>query len=180
MFAEYIKKYEKNSILINIIMIVVSVLLILNPAGILNIVMLVFGIGVFIDGIFHIVSYFLTEKEARIFSGNLFEGVLSTVAGILILCNKSLLISMIPIVIGIWILIKSIMKLQLAFNFKSADSKKWIPLLVSSIISILLGFLIILNPFSAAYTVTIIAGVVLLVFAIYDLIESIAILRTIK
>lgn len=177
---EYIRKYEKNSIMINILMIVVSLLLIINPVGVLNIVMIVFGIGVLADGLFHMASYFGTEKEFRMFSGDLFEGIIATIAGIFILINKPLLIAILPFVIGIWVMIRSLMKLQVAFNLKSAESSNWIWVLVSAIISLLLGILIVMNPFDTALTVTVLAGIILLISAMIDLAESIIILVTLK
>lgn len=161
-------------------MILVSILLIMNPVGVLNVVTIVFGIGVLVEGLFHIVSYFGTEKELRVFSGDLFEGIIATIAGVFILCNKAILISMLPLVIGIWMIIRSIMKLQLAFNLKSAESSNWGWVLVSAIISILLGILIMMNPFGTALTVTVLAGIILLISAIVDLAENLTVLKTLK
>lgn len=177
---EYIKKYEKNSIIINILMVLVSILLIINPAGVLNMVTIVFGIDILADGLFNIAAYFGTDKSYRIYSGKLFEGIIVSTAGILILLNKSLLISILPMVIGIWIIVRSIMKLQLSLNLKSMEVSKWIWVLVSAVISLLLGILIIMNPFGTMITITILAGIFLLISSITDLIESVFIIKTLK
>ena len=180
MFLEYIKKYEKNSVLINIIMILISVLLIINPTGVLNIVMIIFGLGILIDGVLRSISYFKSEKEFRIFSVELFMGIIEVFAGILVLICKGLLISILPILIGIWIIVRSIMKLQISFNLKSTSSERWIPILISSIVSLLLGVLIILNPFGTVVTITVIAGIILLISSIIDLCQSLAIIKVLK
>lgn len=180
MFLEYIKKYEKNSLIINLLMILVSILLIVNPNGILNLVMIIFGIGVIIDGIFHVISFFRTEKEYKFFGGDLFEGILAIVAGVFILFNKTLIFSFIQIVIGAWIIVRSILKLQIAFNLKDNNSSKWVFVLISSIITFLLGVLVIINPFASMIAVTVVVGIILLVSSIVDLIETLTILNVLK
>lgn len=180
MFLEYIKKYEKNSILISIIMILISILLIINPTGVLNVVMIIFGLAILIDGILRFISYFKSEKESRVFSVELFMGIVEIMAGILVLIGKGIFISILPILIGIWIIVRSIMKLQISFNLKSADSERWILILISSIVSLLLGVLIILNPFGTVVTITVIAGIILLISSIIDLCQSLAIIKVLK
>ena len=180
MFLEYVKKYEKSSILINILMIIVSILLIINPTGVVNVIMNILGVIILVDGIFRMISYFRAEKEERTFSSELFLGIIVTIGGIGVLIGKDILISLLPIVIGLWIIVRSIMKLQVAFNLKSFGLNKWVGILASSIISLLLGILVIANPFGTVITITIITGIILLVSSIIDLIQSIAIMKTLK
>ena len=62
MISEYIKRFEKRTIISSIIMILVSILLIAKPETMLNTVVTVFGIGMLLDGIFSIVLYIATDK----------------------------------------------------------------------------------------------------------------------
>lgn len=172
MLLEYVKRYEKNSILTSILMIIISILLIAMPETILNTVIILLGILALLDGIIHTISYVITDKEMKVFSNELFLGILEIITGILLFVFKGSIANIIPIVIGIWIIIVGIIKFQLSFNLRGLDSK-WILLLIGSLISIGLGSLIILNPFGTIITITVISGIILLITEICSLLESI-------
>lgn len=180
MLVEYIKKYEKSSIISSILMIIMAVLLMLKPTTMLNTIIVTFGAIILLQGIISLMLYFLTSKEEKVFSSALIEGILGIVAALLILKNKNFMISMMPILVGIWIIIKSIIKFQLSFNMKAADEKSWIFILISSIITLILGIIAVVNPFEIMVTITILAGGFLLGTGIIDLIESICIIRKLK
>lgn len=180
MFTDYIKKYEKRSIISSVIMILIAILLIVEPATFINTIIIIFGIGILLDGLFSVILYFFTDKEQRIFSNALVEGTLEVIAAILILMNKAFMISIIPVIVGIWIIVKSLMKLQLSFNIKSADEKSWVFLLISSIITLVIGIIILVHPFDTMITIAVLSGILLLVSGIIDIVESICILIKVK
>lgn len=180
MLLEYVKKYERNSILTSILMAIVAILLITMPKTVLNTVIIVLGVIGLIDGAFHTISYVITKKEMKVFSNELFQGILEVIAGILLLKFKANIISIVPIIIGIWIIIEGIMKFQLSFNLRTLIDSKWILLLIFSIVSVILGVLIIINPFNTVMTLTVISGIFLLATAICNLIESIYVLIKLK
>ena len=100
MLLEYMKRYEKRTIVSSILMAVIAILLIIEPETMLNTVMLILGIGILIDGLISVIVYIFTDKEQRAFSNSLVEGTLALVIAILILTNKKIMISIIPIIIG--------------------------------------------------------------------------------
>ncbi len=176
MLFHYLKQYEKNSIFVNLIMVLVSIFLIVNPQGILNWVIILLGIGISLDGLFHIVSYLRMEKEYRVFSSDLAEGILKILLGIFCITNKTFILSVIPFVIGIWVVLQAILKLQIAFNIRSSNQKQWLGLLATSMISILLGILILIHPFTTTLAITVFVGILLLITSLISLVESIIIL----
>lgn len=180
MLKEYIKKYEKSSILSSALMIIMAVLLMIKPTTMLNTIIMIFGGIILVQGIISLILYFFTDKETRVFSNALLEGIICIIAALLILNNKEFMISIMPIIIGIWIILKSIVKLQLSFNMKAIDEKDWAFLLGSSIITLILGIIAVINPFEIMVTVTILAGGLLLGTGIIDIVESICMIRKLK
>ena len=71
-------------------------------------------------------------------------------------------------------------KLQLSFNMKAMNEKSWILILISSLITLLIGIIALINPFEIMVTVTILAGGMLLGTGIIDLLESICIIKKLK
>ena len=180
MILDYLKKYEKQSILISVLLIIISIFLIAKPETVLSTVVTIFGVIFIVEGFINIISYIVEDSEIRAFSNELILGILLAISGVIILCNKGIFISMIPIMAGIWIIMKGIMKFQLAINLKSALSDKWGWILVSAIIMFLFGVIIVANPFTALFTMTRFIGIMLLITEIFDLIESIGVLAKIK
>ena len=172
MILEFLKKYEKESILISILLIIVAIFLITKPGIALSAVVTLFAIVFLVDGIISIIAYMMEDAEIRAFSNELIMGILLVILGLIILLNQPLFISILPIMIGVWIFIRSIIKFQLAINLKSAVAERWGLLLVSSILMAILGVLIIVNPFEAILTLTRFIGIIMLVVEIVNICES--------
>lgn len=172
MILEFLKKYEKESIIISILLLLVAIFLIAKPGIALSTAVILFAVVFIVDGIINVVAYIMEEQQIRAFSSELIIGILLVILGLIILFNQPLFISMLPIMIGTWIFIKSIMKFQLAINLKSAIAEKWGLLVVSSILMCILGILIIANPFEAIVTLTRFIGIMMLIVEILNICES--------
>ena len=180
MIIDYLKKYEKESIVGSLILIAVAIFLIAKPGIALTTAVTIFGIIFLVEGIIGIISYMREEPEVRAFSSELMMGILLAMLGLIILFNRTLFISMIPIITGIWIIIRSIMKFQFAINLKSVVAEKWGWMLVSSIVMCILGILIIVNPFEAIVTLTRFIGIMIVIAEVIDIFESIYFLAKAK
>lgn len=180
MIIDYLKKYEKESILVSLVLIVIAIFLIAKPGIALITAVTIFGVIFLIEGIISIISYMMEEPEIRAFSSELMMGILLTMLGLIILFNKTLFISMIPIITGIWIIIRSIMKFQLAINLKSVVAERWGWMLASSILMCILGIFIITNPFETILTLTRFVGIMILIAEVIDIFESIYFLSRVK
>lgn len=177
---KYIKEYEKRAIISSIIMMFIASLLIIEPATMLNTIVTIFGFGILIDGILSTILYIFIDKEHKMYSNALAEGVLEIIAAVLILLNKTFMISIIPVLIGIWIIVKSIIKLQLSLNIKTEVETGWIFILISSITTLAIGLISIIHPFDTMVTITVLSGILLLVSGVISIIESIYILINLK
>lgn len=180
MIKEFVKKYEKNSIIISILMIIMSLFLIFEPIKALKTLVIIFGIIITISGIVSLISYFRLEKDLKIISFGLVEGLLEMIAGILILCNTEVMTTFIPIMVGIWIIMKNLIRFQLSINLKQIPNSGWIWLLLASILAIILGVMIIINPFSFTLAITLVAGIILFITEFFNLIEGIYMLIKLK
>ena len=126
MLLDYIKKYEKSYIITSILMIIFSIFLVVMPEAVLNTVIIILGIVGLIGGIFHVISFLRADGEIKIFSNELFQGLMEIIFSILVFRFKATVISIIPIIVGIWIIVASILKLQLAFKAKELINNNWI------------------------------------------------------
>lgn len=120
------------------------------------------------------------RSNININNNELVLGIILLAFGLIILLNQVEFISILPIIIGMWLIIKSVMKFQLAINLKSMMAEKWGWVLASAILMFIFGVLIVLNPFATVITLTRFVGIMLLIAEICDLIESIYILAKVK
>ncbi len=134
----------------------------------------------FIDGIFHVISYFKIPKEFMFFSFELAQGVLQVVFGIFCILKPEIVGSIFQIVIGIWILMSSVVRFQLALDLKRSGNANFIILVILSVITFILSLLIITDPLSSFITLTTIVGIVMFVSETINIIEYVIILRKIK
>lgn len=180
MIKNYIKKYEKYSILTSILMIILSIFLIWKPVKSIELLVIFFAAILVVEGISSFISYFTMEKEDRLFSFDLIIGIMTLLTGIFLFFYRKELMSFFPILLGIWMIGINLFKMQLSINLSSIGYKGWIWLLLTNILMIILGLLLILKPWGTALAITTIAGIFLLVTEIINLLESISILIKIK
>lgn len=173
----YIKRYKKNSLLVSILLIILSLFLIFKPAFSLNFIVIILGSIILINGIIRIISYFSNSKEISGFDIKLIQGIIYITAGLLFIFKPTIVNSFLPFIVGTWIIIESVIKLQMITNLRNVSSINPLPILIMSIITFILGIVIILNPFSTAVAITTICGIFLLVSEIINIIESVFMLK---
>lgn len=175
----FFKKYMKNSIFISILLIIFAIFLFFKPINSVNFIMILLGMIVLVNGFIHTVSYFTTSKELRTYSFELLEGILCMIIGLFFVLEPKIVISFLPLIIGIWIITGSILKIQLSLNLKSIENKDWLILLIIAIITLIIGIVMILNPFRTAIAITSFAGLILLISEVINLTEAFFILKKI-
>ena len=173
MIKEYIKKYSKASIITSVIMIVASVLLIVFPKTMLDIVVYVISGALFVDGLIHLVTYFALTHDMRIFSNDLLEGILALLAGVFVAFNADAFISALTMIIGLWIVIKGLLNLQLSFQLQQIIEFNWFWIFLCAVLCVAF---IIVHPIDMAIGLTMAEGIVLLVTEVLSLIQTIYVL----
>lgn len=173
MIKDYIKKYEGCSIIVSILMICLSLFLMFKPLESLEVFTVIFAIIILLSGLGYLISYFTISKESRLFSIDLLLGPVTIISGIMLLVYKKDVINVFPIILGIWIIISNLFKLQLSINLSLFLDNAYLGLVLITILMIVFGLLLIINPFASFMTITVTAGTLLLITEVINLIESI-------
>lgn len=177
---EFIKKYSRNSLLVSALLIILSLFLIFKPGFSINLVMISLGCVLSFYGITQTVSYFSNSKEIQFFNFQLVVGILCLLAGLVFIFNPTFINSILPLIIGVWIVIKSITSLQLALNIKNTGANNWQPMLILSIATFIIGLVIVINPFQALEAAISICGGLLLVSELINIFETIYMMKLMK
>ena len=99
--------------------------------------------------------------------------------GVFTIIYRESLLEVLPVILGLWIIFSSLLKMQIAINF-SSFSKSYLWLLLIELLMVILGVVLIMNPFESVKALTMIAGVFLLISEVCSLTESLYILNTVK
>lgn len=117
------------------------------------------GGGAVAFGIVKIVLYFLREVDTV---GEQFDfaiGAMCVIAGAVLLIHPKAILEMIPQVLGVYMLIDCVFKLQIALDAKRLSNGGWWLSLVVTLICIVWGMLLIWQPFGLSeHLVILIAG----------------------
>ena len=163
-----INKYLNTSIVLSILFAVIGIILIIWPktsletfAYVIGTILLVYGIYNFIDS-FTINPIFCLPQMT--------SSVLSFLLGILVFLKPSVFESLLPIVLGIFFIINGAFKTRMSFVLKNVDSK-WILSLITSVLMIICGVVLIINPRISAIMITSLIGIMLVIYAISDIVD---------
>lgn len=168
----YINKLSKISTLTSVLFMIIGLFLIIKPATTLSMISYVIGIIILVSGIVSLIKYFSNHDKVNVYDFGLVLGILSVITAIIFITSPSMIASIIPLILGMWILVNGIIKLQFAINLRNQPKSNWIYSAIMSGINVLLGLFLVLNPFKGAVVITRIIGGILVGYAIIDLLQS--------
>lgn len=177
---DVIKKKQIKGIFVSILLIVLGIFLIIKPDDILQKLIQVMGIILLLCGVIDFMGYFKMSDEEKLFNYGIMKGVLEFCIGILFIFKFLELIDIFSIIIGLMIIFINLFKLQLALNLKQIENTNWFTGVIISTISLILGIVIILDPFGTTKILVITSGVVLCISELCNIIYSFIILKEIK
>lgn len=177
---EYIEKIFKKSgwisILESVIFAILGAILIWKPEGTVKVVSWILGLIFIIIGVYKIINYISAKGKYDFFNYDLIYGLMAAVIGIVTICYSSTIGSIFRVIIGIWIIYSSFIRISLSVKLKNLKLNIWVYSLILAMIMFICGLYITMN--SGAVIVTI--GVMMIVSSIIDIIEDIIFMKNVK
>lgn len=165
------KKLFRMSIVTSCFFVVIGLFLILKPEPVITTISYILGGIIMVTGLIFLIKYFSNREMYGIFSGDLIYGVMSTIFGLILILNPTALAKIVPFVLGVWIIISSVTKIQYSLQLKAYNNKAWIPTMIIAAITFCWGLLLLFNPFAGAMVITQVIGMFILIYAVLDLAE---------
>ncbi len=178
MILEFAKRCEKNMLFSTVLTLILGIVLAYSPEGSIKVITGIIAALFLLIGILQLVDYVKQSKVEKMMSLSLILGILLSVVGIFLFINLESLANFITTLIGIAILIKSLFKLQFAFNIRDI-SDKWFYNLIVGIVGIILGIVLLVNPFDSAKMFLRIVGIIFIIGSIVELVEICMVIKTI-
>ena len=173
---KYIRKLGRNSIILSIVLLVFGLFMFTRPISTINVLMIVFGVILVLDGLVHLVSYFSIKNDYRFFSGELVHAIIYIILGFVLMINYYNVSYLLPIILGIWIIVDSIFKLQISMNIRDIYDSHWGVLLAMSILTGLFGMIVLFNPVESLELLTRVCGAILMIVELISIFEDISII----
>lgn len=116
------------------------------------------AIGAGAYGASHLWRYLQERKSQRANPGDLFLAVLPAAFAAFVLIWPRVILSILPLALGLLLLVDGVGKLPLAVTALREQYPSMIPLTLASVLPIILGLLIIVNPFTTVRIVIMVFG----------------------
>ncbi len=171
------KRLEKGLMGSSVLTLILGLVLLIAPDASLKFITFIIALFAILMGVFQLVEYLRMPRENKIMSLSLILGIIFLAVGIFLMLNLTALVTFITLMMGIFVAVKSVFKIQFAFNLREL-SDKWKYNLVVGLVGMTLGVLLIFNPFGSAATFLRIIGLVLAISSIIELIEAGSIMKT--
>ncbi len=177
---EYIEKIFKKtgwiSILESIIFAILGIIVIWKPEGTVKAISYILGVIFVVVGIGKIINYFSSKGKYDFYNYNLIYGLMACILGIVTIVYSNTIGSIFRIIVGVWIIYSSFMRMSLSVKLKTLKLNIWVHSLILSIIMFICGLYITMN--SGAVIVTI--GIMMIVYSIIDIIEDVIFMKNVK
>ena len=163
-----INQYINLSIVLSILFMIVGLLLIVWPKASLDTFAYVIGTIMIIYDIYSFIDSFSINPALCLFQ--MTNSILSFLLGICVFLNPSIFESIIPITLGIFFVISGIFSLRISFIIKDMGSS-FVMSLISSILMIICGIILIINPAGTIIVLTTLIGILLIVYSISNVVD---------
>ncbi len=177
---KFLKELRWDALLKGILYILLGIVALIIPETMERTLGYLIGIVLIIAGAVSMISYLLRDARENYYRNDFLYGLVGIALGIIVLYKVELIISLVPIILGILVIISGCAKLQDVIDMKRLESGNWIVMLVLAVINLGLGILLICNPFKAASVLFRVIGAGLIFSGITDCVTIIYFARVLK
>lgn len=157
------KNFRKTFPISSVAFILVGLALLLWPEASLRVVCGLFGLVILMKGVGSIYSFLKAEVRGFFsYFGWLF-GAAAVALGIFLLIRPQTVVSILPILVGLFVIMDGVMRVQSAFELRAEGYDHWWSLLILALVSVVLGAVMLWNPFGTVELLVMAIGVILMV-----------------
>ena len=175
-FNKILKKVGFSSIVVSLIFAILGLVLIMKPEGTVKFISYIIGTMFILVGIVRIMTYVFSKNKYDFYNYDMLFGIISILIGIVAIIYTDTIGTIFRIIVGIWIIYSGLTRIDLSIKLKELNSIVWTYSLGLSVTMLLGGIYILVN--SGAIVITI--GVLMLVYAIIDIIESVFFMKNVN
>ncbi len=175
-----LKEMKWEAILTGILYILLGIVALVIPETMQKTLGYLIGIVLIVAGLVSMVCYLLRDARENYYHNEFVFGLVGIVLGAAVLYKVEVIISLIPFILGILVLFSGCSKLQDAIDLKRLGYGSWVGMLVVAAINIILGIVLICNPFKAAVILFRVLGIGLILSGASDCFSTVYFARKLR
>ena len=119
-----------------------------------------------------LIRYFVVERGVFQSQLTLISGIICLALGAFLILRSDIVVSILPIVFGLFVIFDSISRVQNALDLRRCGYSSWKSFLLLPVLSVVLGVIMILNPFGTMETLVMAIGIILIVEGSINLLSA--------
>ena len=140
-----LKKSAWSAAIESIVIMVLGIMFVVWPDGIVNVIANILGAIFIVSGIYQIINYFVVKGQNDFFNNGLLSGVVFLLIGIAVIVIGEDIANIFRVIIGIWMVYESLVRVNTAIKLHSADIKIWQYILCIALVMLALGLFVTFN-----------------------------------
>ena len=167
-----VKKLKWNLVLMSALYLGLGVFLLMKPTTALNIVCYALGAVVLACAAVQLIRYFVVERGVFQSQLTLISGIICLALGAFLILRSDIVVSILPIVFGLFVIFDSLGRIQNALDLRRCEYPSWKGFLLLPVLSVVLGVVMILNPFGTMETLVMAIGIILIIEGAINLLSA--------
>lgn len=164
-----LKNLSVSFVLLSILYVLLGLVLLIWPATVMDMLCYLTGGILLLYGVFAIVGFCRAEMRTAGSFLTLLLGIVAAAVGAVLLLQPALFQSILTIILGIYILIDGLLNLMRTLELRRMEHRGWTIYLVLSLITVVLGLVVVFRPMLAGTALVQLIGASLLYSGAADL-----------
>lgn len=169
---KYLRSARNFYVVCSALLCVLGILLICWPTMSAKVLCVILGVVSLVYGIEKIIGYFSKDIYHLAFQFDLALGIFVGIIGVVLLIHPGSVMSLVAVIIGIFMLVEGVFKIQTSVDAQRFGLGKWWLILLGAVLSILLGICLIFDPFQGGAMLMTFVGISLLIDGIQNLFNA--------
>lgn len=140
-----LKKSAWSAVAESILIMIFGILLVVWPDITIVVIANILGAIFIVSGIYQIINYFVVKGQNDFFNNSLLSGVVALLIGIAAIVIGEDIANIFRIIIGIWMIYESLVRVNTAIKLHSTGVKVWSYILIIAIMMLALGIFVTFN-----------------------------------
>lgn len=153
---------KKNYIVNAVIMVVLGLVLVIWPDFLGEMLCYLLGGALILMGAIQLIGFLRGERFGLYNKFSMLMGIVLVLLGIWICAQPHIVLSIIPVVVGVLVILHGLMDIQYTLDIKRTGNTKWWIALIAAILTLVIGLVLVFKPFAAYETMMILLGVAML------------------
>ncbi len=167
------KNLKWNLILMSLLYLALGVFLLAGPAVALNIVCYALGGVVLACAAVQLIRYFTVERRLFQSQFTLISGLVCLGLGGFLILRSDIVVRILPVVFGLFVVFDSLGRVQNALELRRCGYPSWKGFILLALLSVVLGGVMIFDPFGAMETLVMGIGIILIVEGALNLLGAV-------